>query len=89
MDWGYFFTIVTTFTVLSLFIQRMAEGRKRGFRWFTIFIFLLLLVRGNLFAENVLGFLTGNLVGFLFWLLIGRYNPVGNDEEIKVYGLDD
>jgi hypothetical protein len=25
----------------------------------------------------------------LFWLLIGRYNPVGSSDDIKVIGLDD
>jgi hypothetical protein len=29
------------------------------------------------------------VVNFLFWLLIGRYNPVGSSEDIQVLGLDD
>ena len=28
------------------------------------------------------------VVNFLFWALLGRYNPVGSSDSIRVYGLD-
>jgi len=29
------------------------------------------------------------VVNVLFWLLIGRYNPVGSSDDIRVIGMDD
>lgn len=89
MNWGYLLTIASTFVFLFLVLQRIPTGPRRWFRWFIGFVLILLLIRGNLLAENLIGFIIGSLVSFLFWLLIGRYNPTGSGDEIKVYGLDD
>lgn len=29
------------------------------------------------------------IVNFLYWALLGRYNPVGSSDSIRVYGMDD
>jgi hypothetical protein len=29
------------------------------------------------------------VLNLLFWLLIGRYNPVGSSDRIQVIGMDD
>lgn len=89
MNWGYLLTVATLFVVLFVFLQRMPDGPRRWFRWFIGFIFLLLLWRQNLYLENFLGFALGGFLSFVFWLLIGRYNPTATGDEIKVYGLDD
>ena len=31
----------------------------------------------------------GLIINFLYWALLGRYNPVGSSDAIKVYGMDD
>jgi hypothetical protein len=36
-----------------------------------------------------LGFIFAVVVSFLFWLLVGRYNPVGTSDDIHVLGMDD
>lgn len=60
---------------------------------FLLFV-ILLLFRHNAFlkdfhGETALGIGIGFVVSFLFWLLIGRYNPVGSSDAIQVIGMDD
>jgi len=40
-------------------------------------------------TEGLVAFALAILLNFLFWWLIGRYNPVREDSGIKVLGLDD
>lgn len=93
MDWSQFFVVLLTFSFLWIIAQRIAKRHQRIFR-----IFIVLFAMGWLwmrlrlfFWEMVLGIVLSLLVSFIFRLLIGRYNPVGNadEEHIKVYGLDD
>ncbi|MGB1287617.1 MAG: hypothetical protein ACPG7F_13840 [Aggregatilineales bacterium] len=88
-DPNYFLLIAATFGLLLILSQRLEDGRKRGFRMFIGFVGLILLSRQNLVMENVLGFIAGLFISFVFWLLIGRYNPPGSSDEIKVFGMDD
>jgi hypothetical protein len=92
-DWGYFFNVFIVFSILWIVGQRVAVRHRRGFRIAVIlFAALWLWWRFQLFPwEMVWALMASLLVSFVFWLLIGRYNPVGNedDEKIKVYGLDD
>ena len=39
--------------------------------------------------EAVLGLLIALVLNGLFWVLIGRYNPVSSSDDIRVMGLDD
>lgn len=93
MDWSQFFVIFTVFTVLWILAQRISTRHQRMFRIFIIlFAVAWMSMRLNLFFwEMILGITASLVMSFLFWLLIGRYNPVGNKDEegIKVYGLDD
>ncbi|MGV2435329.1 MAG UNVERIFIED_CONTAM: hypothetical protein LVT10_10955 [Anaerolineae bacterium] len=41
------------------------------------------------FLEVLLAFVLGVIISGLYWILIGRYNPVKSSEDIKVLGLDD
>jgi len=40
-------------------------------------------------AEGWIALSVALVINGLFWLLIGRYNPVGSSDRIHVYGLDD
>ena len=55
---------------------------------------LVLLIRHNAFlkvkhSETQAAFVLGLILSFLFWLLIGRYNPIGSSDDIQVIGMDD
>ncbi len=93
MDWSQFFVVFIVFSVLWILAQRISTRHQRMFRIFIIlFAIAWMSMRLNLFFwELILGISASLVMSFLFWLLIGRYNPVGNrDEEgIKVFGLDD
>ncbi|MEM9952018.1 MAG: hypothetical protein AAF846_10480 [Chloroflexota bacterium] len=93
MDWSQFFAVFVTFSLLWIISQRMSRRHQGTFRIFiVIFAIGWASMRFSLFPwEMVLGILSSLIFSFLFWLLIGRYNPVGNEDEtgIKVYGLDD
>lgn len=93
MDWSQFFVIFIVFSVLWILAQRISTRHQRMFRVFIVlFAIAWMSMRLNLFFwEMILGITASLMMSFLFWLLIGRYNPVGNKDEegIKVYGLDD
>jgi len=92
MDTLYVAMVTLTFTILLIFVQRMEARRKRVGRWFIIGLMILLMLRPNyieLRSANLVAYVLAFLLSGLFWLLIGRYNPVGSSDNIKVYGLDD
>ena len=92
MDIQYLFFVIILATALLIAMQRTEAGRRR-------FVLLLLVIIGlllrhnaflkNLHAETALGIVIGAVTNGLFWLFIGRYNPVGSSDDIKVMGLDD
>lgn len=89
MDWGYVLLIALAFGVLLIITQRVVATRRHIMRGFVISMGILLMIRYELQLETLLGYAFALLISFLFWLLIGRYNPVGSDDNIKVYGIDD
>lgn len=89
MDTGYIGLLILCYTILFIIYQRTESNRKRLSRYLIILITFLLVIRGNLLPETIIGFLGGTFIAALFWVLIGRYNPVGSSDDIKVYGLDD
>jgi hypothetical protein len=93
MVWGYFFLVFIVLSILWIMAQRIVKRHRVAFR---VFVMLFTIVWGSwrfdqFQWEMIWGFIASLFLSFLFWLLIGRYNPVGNadDENIKVYGLDD
>lgn len=91
MDGSYVTLIAISFSVLLILSQRI-EPRHRGKLRFVIFLTVvgLWLARYNLRVEHSTGVAIALVVNFLFWLFIGRYNPVQSSEDtIKVYGMDD
>lgn len=93
MDWSQFFAVFITFSILWIMGQRIARRHQRTFRIVIIlFAASWFWLRATLyFREMVIGVIASLILSFLFWLLIGRYNPAGDKDEeaIKVYGLDD
>ncbi len=93
MDWNYTALIAVTATLLFVLIQRTDPKRRR---LSIVFVLLCLLVirqnaflKGDLHEETLLAVFIGMILSGAFWLLVGRYNPVGADDEIKVMGMDD
>jgi predicted PurR-regulated permease PerM len=88
---GYTALIAFIFSLLLIVSQRVVARHQGKFRSFIFFTVILLFLRMNRFQENLIGIAIALAVSYLFWLLIGRYNKMGNPdaENIKVYGLDD
>lgn len=94
MDDNYQLIFAVVFSLVLLTVQRAEQKyRKRVLFLFVVFVGVpmayLALIRdaGDAFRDGLIIALVFN---FLFWLLIGRYNPVGSsDEAIQVLGMDD
>ena len=93
MNWGAFFVIGIILTTALMLIQRTEAKRRRLAIILMIFVTFLTYYWASfrtLSREFVLAFAAGLLINGLFWLLIGRYNPVGDsDDSIQVIGMDD
>lgn len=92
MDLAQVLGITALLGLLFLIIQR-AEPKKRLIVFLT-FSILFALIRDWVMSrdavkEGWVGLILAILLNFLFWVLIGRYNPVRSSDEIKVLGLDD
>ncbi len=92
MDGGLVLLLVLSLGIIIFVIQRTEASRRR----IVIFVmFLVLLVLGWLvnirgaWGEAVVGLLIALVLNFLFYVLIGRYNPVGSSDDIHVLGMDD
>ncbi len=92
MDGGIVLLLILSFGTILLVIQR-TEARRR--RVVMGIMFLVLLVLGWLinirvaWGEAVIGLVIAAILNFLFYVLIGRYNPVGSSDDIRVLGMDD
>ena len=92
MDGGLVILLVLSFGTVIFVIQR-TEAKRR--RIVLIVMFLVLLVLGWLvnirgaWGEAVVGLLIALVLNGLFYLLIGKYNPVGSSDDIHVLGMDD
>ncbi|RMG89137.1 MAG: hypothetical protein D6712_02295 [Chloroflexi bacterium] len=92
MDGQYIFFVTVLATLLLIVYQRIEVKRRR--LGLALLIIVGLLLRHNAFlkdlhSETLIGIGLGLFISFLFWLTIGRYNPVGSSDEIKVLGMDD
>ena len=93
VNWNAFLLLTIFTSIIFLLIQRSEAKRRR----LTV---LLMIVVGGLFfywasvrgltGEFVTATIAGLLLNLLFWLLVGRYNPVkDSDDVIQVIGMDD
>ena len=92
MDTGILLLLVLSFGTVLFVIQRTEAKRKRIVLFVMFLVVLVLLwlinIRGA-WDEAVLGFMIAAVLNFLFYALIGRYNPVGSSDDIRVLGMDD
>lgn len=90
MNSGYLLLVSVAFGLLLILAQRIEARHKRMFRGFIVTMAIFLMIRYEYQGETLLGYGFALLISYLFWLFIGRYNPVKNsNDEIKVYGLND
>ena len=92
MDVGSLILLALSFTVLFILVQRAEASRKRIVRVIVVLLILFIAWYANatsLQREALVGFIIAVMISFLFWLLIGRYNPVGSSDDIHVLGMDD
>jgi hypothetical protein len=92
MDVGSLLLLMLSFTVLFVMVQRAEVKRKRIVRYIVVLLILFIAWYANttnLQREAIFGFIFAVVISFLFWLLVGRYNPVGSSDDIRVLGMDD
>lgn len=84
--------LIFVFGLMMLLVQRV-ESRRRLVAAFFMVLFGVIVVRyinfRELHTEGQVGFVIALVLNGLFWLLIGRYNPVKSSDEMKVLGMDD
>jgi phosphatidylserine synthase len=87
-----FFLLFFAIGFMMLFIQR-TERKRRLLVTAGMLVIGVLIVRyvnfRGLHSEAQLAFVLALIVNFLFWAIIGRYNPPKNSDDMKVLGLDD
>jgi RsiW-degrading membrane proteinase PrsW (M82 family) len=93
MNTEYLLLFTIIFSALFFVIQR-TEAKRR------LFVTVLLAIMPGIFLRNWViyrdmeregwtALIIALVLNFLFWALIGRYNPVGSSDKIQVLGLDD
>jgi hypothetical protein len=93
MQGNYVLAFTVIFGFLMLLVQRTEARLRRKVFWGIFFTTVLVLWtfvdRRSLQGEVVLATILALFLNFLFWVLIGRYNPVGSSDNIQVLGMDD
>lgn len=89
---GTFLLLTVWFGFMIFIVQRTEARRRRTVTWLMVVLGVLTLIWSS--TREMVGLALGALIlglvmNFLFWLLIGRYNPVGSSDDIQVIGLDD
>lgn len=92
MDGGLVILLVLSLGTVIFVIQR-TEAKRRRIVLVVMFFVLLVLgwlvnIRGA-WGEAVVGLLIALVLNGLFYILIGKYNPVGSSDDIHVLGMDD
>ncbi|MCY4526638.1 MAG: hypothetical protein OXB89_08505 [Anaerolineaceae bacterium] len=93
MNAGVILLLTLALGVMLFLIQRAEKRRKRLVGLVMAGVGFLLwywAVYWQLGSEFTASLLLALFLNLLFWLLIGRYNPVGDSESgIRVLGMDD
>lgn len=92
MDVGTLVLMILSFGLLLLLVQRAELKRRRVVAILLLPVAGIILYYANATShlrEALVGFILALVLNFLFWLFVGRYNPVGSSDSIKVLGLDD
>lgn len=75
-----------------LLIQRAEASRRKLVLLILVPIGVIIHWYANfraLGSESNTALLLALLLNFIFWLVIGRYNPTGSSDDIRVIGMDD
>jgi hypothetical protein len=92
MDLSHFLLLFSAFMFIFMMIQR-AEAKRRTLVAACMLIVGILTQRyanyRGLHTEALVAFVSAGIISSLFWLLVGRYNPVGSSDDIHVIGMDD
>jgi uncharacterized membrane protein len=78
--------------LLFLFIQRADPSRRkavRNFVWFMLLPIVFYVWWRSAWLEAVAAAGIALVLNVIFWVLIGRYNPAKDSEDIRVLGMDD
>ena len=93
MDWNYVALIAVTVALLLVMIQRTEPKRRRLASCIVALCLLVIrhnaFLKGDLHDETLVACLIALVLSLLFWLLIGRYNPVKGEDAVQVLGMDD
>jgi hypothetical protein len=92
MQGGVFLLLFVILCTILFIIQRSEAKKRRGVAilmgLFGIVVVWYINTR-QVWGEAILALIAALILNFLFWLLIGRYNPVGSSDNIRVLGMDD
>lgn len=93
MDFSYIGLITLAVTILLLLVQR-TESTKKRITWAVVILCFLVIrhnafLKGDFHEETLIGFICGFIFSGIFYVTIGKYNPVGTSDDIKVVGMDD
>jgi uncharacterized membrane protein YhaH (DUF805 family) len=92
MNWGLVVLLTAAISTIFIIIQRTEARRRRAVTWFMLLFFPVIIwytSRRDGWGELIAALVIALVLNFLFWVLIGRYNPVGSSDDIRVLGLDD
>jgi lipopolysaccharide export LptBFGC system permease protein LptF len=93
MNLEYLLLLTLLFSLLLMVIQR-TEARYRLAVLLGILVTVGILLRNfvvyrEIESEAWTALIIALVFNFLFWIMIGRYNPVGSSDSIQVLGMDD
>ncbi len=92
MDTESVVVLTVALSLIFLIIQR-TEAKKRRIVTYVMSVVLLIVLwyvaTIQIWGAAIVALLLALFLNYLFWLLIGRYNPVGSSDDIHVLGMDD
>lgn len=92
MQGEYTLLLLVIFGSILFIIQRSEARRRRSVTMimalFGVVVIWYISTR-QVWGEAALAFVIAMILNVVFWLFIGRYNPVGSSDNIRVLGMDD
>ncbi len=92
MDSGAVIGLSLFLGLILFFIQRTEITKRRLVTRLMVIVIVLTFgwaVLRSYIGAFIAALVIALVVNFIFWVLIGRYNPVGSSDDIQVLGLDD
>ncbi|MBK8135409.1 MAG: hypothetical protein KA401_01105 [Anaerolineae bacterium] len=85
--------VITAMLVFLVFLVQRSEkkARRKVFLLSAIMFFVMRQFAFNQGNEGMAwqALLIALAVNFIFWFIVGRYNPTGSSDDITVIGMDD